>query len=319
MNINKIINTKKNYLYLIVLILFSFNVNAQEPQGFNYQATVRNDNGDLILNANVSFRFNIKQGSQTSVPIYTETHYVTTDDLGQVTLVIGKGTNTEGIFSEINWSLGNYFLGIELNTTGQNYVAMGISQLQSVPYALYAATSGNPSANLTLESVLSINNSAGQKQIKNLLDPTNAKDAVTKSYTDALSMSSRLMNYNDGNNYQILDDNTTIQLQPNSFVYVNANQTTLVFPEASNNCCIGNVIYIYVMQSERSVPRNFVLQPNGSNVAIHTGSKLVSSATEPIQGQFQSGGLQTMVNTGDYWMVANFNKDVNNPLQIGGF
>ncbi len=65
--------------------LFSFVVTltifAQAPQGFNYQATVRNSSGALIVNQNVYFKFNVMSNSQTSVPIFTETHYVPTDDV----------------------------------------------------------------------------------------------------------------------------------------------------------------------------------------------------------------------------------------------
>jgi len=131
----------------------------------------------------VYFKFNVIQGSQTAVPIFTETHYVPTDDLGQVNLVIGQGTATEGTFSELDWSLGSYYLGIELNT-GNGYVAMGTTQLLSVPYALYAANSGNSTPTTpNLQSVLAENNSANNQQIKDLQDPTDAQDAVTKNYT----------------------------------------------------------------------------------------------------------------------------------------
>ena len=90
------------------------------------------------------------QGSQTSLPEFTETHYVPTDDLGQVTLVIGQGTTTEGMFSELDWSLGSYYLSIELDT-GSGYVAMGTTQLLSVPYALYAEN-----ANINYDSIATI-------------------------------------------------------------------------------------------------------------------------------------------------------------------
>jgi hypothetical protein len=115
---------------------------AQAPQGFNYQATVRNSSGALVVNQNVNFKFNLMQNSPTSVPVYSETHYVPTDDLGAVNLVIGQGTETTGTFSAINWGSGNYYMGIELNT-GNGYVAMGTTQLLSVPYALYANSAGN--------------------------------------------------------------------------------------------------------------------------------------------------------------------------------
>ena len=174
---------KKFYAILCIAIASLTQLQAQAPQGFNYQATVRNSSGDLIINTNVYFKFNVIQGSQTAVPIFTETHYVPTDDLGQVNLVIGQGTANTGVFSELDWSLGSYYLGIELDT-GSGYVAMGTTQLLSVPYALYAENSGNATSTTpNLQSVLAENNSAGQQQIKNLLDPTEAQDAVTKNYT----------------------------------------------------------------------------------------------------------------------------------------
>jgi hypothetical protein len=128
---------KKLYTLLALIVLST--INAQAPQGFNYQATVRNSSGALITNQNVLFKFNIMLNSQTSLPVYSETHQAPTDDLGQVNLVIGTGTPTTGSFSSINWGSGSYFLGIELNT-GSGYVAMGTTQLLSVPYALHANT-----------------------------------------------------------------------------------------------------------------------------------------------------------------------------------
>ena len=177
---------KKFYAIIYITIASLTQLQAQAPQGFNYQATVRNSAGDLIVNTNVYFKFNIMQGSQTSLPVFTEIHYVPTDDLGQVNLVIGEGTATTGVFSELDWSLGSYYLGIELDT-GSGYVAMGTTQLLSVPYALYAENSGNaPPTTPNLEVVLAENNSANNQQIKDLQDPTQAQDAATKAYIDAL-------------------------------------------------------------------------------------------------------------------------------------
>ena len=175
---------KKFYAILCLAIASLTQLHAQAPQGFNYQATVRNSSGDLIVNTNVYFKFNVIQGSQTAVPIFTETHYVPTDDLGQVNLVIGQGTANTGTFSELDWSLGSYYLGIELDT-GNGYLAMGTTQLLSVPYALYAENSGNSTPTTpNLEAVLAENNSANNQQIEDLQDPTEAQDAVTKNYAE---------------------------------------------------------------------------------------------------------------------------------------
>ena len=95
---------KTFYAILCLTIASLTQLQAQVPQGFNYQATVRNSAGDLIVNANVYFKFNVIQGSLTAVPVFTETHYVSTDDLGQVNFVIGQGTPSAGTFSELDWS-----------------------------------------------------------------------------------------------------------------------------------------------------------------------------------------------------------------------
>ncbi len=129
-------------LLLLLLLIQSTILLAQAPQGFNYQATVRNASGGLIINQNVNFKFNVMQNTPTSSPVFSETHFAPTDDLGAVNLVVGKGTATTGAFSQINWGSGTYYLGIELNI-GSGYVAMGTTQLLSVPYALYAGSSQN--------------------------------------------------------------------------------------------------------------------------------------------------------------------------------
>ena len=128
-------------IYTLLMFIITLTISAQAPQGFNYQATVRNNAGALMINQNVTFKFNVIKDTPTSVPVFSETHYVPTDDLGAVNLVIGKGTATTGTFNTIDWATGTYYLGIELNT-GNGFKAMGTSQLLSVPYALYAENSG---------------------------------------------------------------------------------------------------------------------------------------------------------------------------------
>ena len=128
----------------IVIGLFSIFGLAQAPNGFNYQASVRDANGDLYTGQSVSFMFHIIQGTQTDAPIYSETHGTNTDDLGQVSLIIGKGNAVSGTFSTIDWSLGSYFLKIEVElSSGSGYIDLGTTQFMSVPYAMYAQSSGS--------------------------------------------------------------------------------------------------------------------------------------------------------------------------------
>ena len=57
--------------------------------------------------------------------------------------MIGQGNSTSGTFSSIDWSLGSYFLKIEVElSAGSGYVDLGTTQFMSVPYALYAQNAG---------------------------------------------------------------------------------------------------------------------------------------------------------------------------------
>ena len=81
------------------------------------------------------------QGSSDATPTYSESHNISTDDLGVVHLSIGSGNAEAGAFNQIDWSLGDYHMGIEINT-GDGFIDMGTTQLMSVPFALYALNSG---------------------------------------------------------------------------------------------------------------------------------------------------------------------------------
>ena len=135
------------HLILLFLLVVGITTFAQAPpQSFNYQATVRDNSGALLVNTpGVLFKFHIHQNSATSLPIYSEVHMVATDNLGQVSLAIGQGSVLTGVFNTINWGASTFYLGIELNI-GNGYVPMGTSQFLSVPYALYSGN-GLPNGN----------------------------------------------------------------------------------------------------------------------------------------------------------------------------
>lgn len=134
----------------LLIITFSFQTYAQLPEAFNYQATIRAESGEILTNSNINFKVTIYEG-QGVVDPFIETHFVSTDDLGHVNFIVGYGQAIEGDISQIDWSIGNYYLQIELDT-GQGFVNMGETQLLSVPYALYALDSGGEPSDL--QSVL---------------------------------------------------------------------------------------------------------------------------------------------------------------------
>ena len=142
---------KKSMLLLVVFFIFtSVALKAQSPQKINFQSIVRNTNGVIVSNKSVSFKITILSGSTTGTPVYSETHLKTTDAIGLVSLQIGSGTVSSGIFSSLNWGNASHFIKLEADFTGGNtYVTLGTQELMSVPYAMYAAKTDTNSLNLT--------------------------------------------------------------------------------------------------------------------------------------------------------------------------
>ncbi len=113
---------------------------AQAPHFFNYQGVARDLSGTPITTQSVSFRISVLQGTMSGSSLYQETHLTETSDLGLFNLHIGSGTIVQGDFRSIDWSLGPFFVKVELDDTGgENYKTVGTVQLLSVPYALHAA------------------------------------------------------------------------------------------------------------------------------------------------------------------------------------
>jgi hypothetical protein len=118
---------------------------AQAPQKMSYQAVIRNASNDLVLNQSIGVQVSILEGSANGTPVYVETHTANTNDNGLVSLEVGTGSVVSGTFASIDWGTGAYFLKTETDPAGgTNYSIVGTTQLLSVPYALYAANSGNP-------------------------------------------------------------------------------------------------------------------------------------------------------------------------------
>jgi len=130
----------------MVMITIAITVLAQSPQAFKYQAVARDNAGNVLANQNVSFKIVIEKESISGPAVYREIHDTTTNELGLVNLEIGNGNVIFGVFEEIDWGNDLYFLKIWMDENGGiNFQYMGTSQLLSVPYANYAATSGDTS------------------------------------------------------------------------------------------------------------------------------------------------------------------------------
>jgi hypothetical protein len=128
----------KRLFALAIGIALTLATLAQAPQGFNYQAVLRDTEGQPIPEQAVSIRFTLQNQDGKAVH-YAELHFLNTSPQGVVSLVVGSGIPIQNSFADIPWKTGEIYLKVEVDPAGgSNFVLLGISQLQSVPYALYA-------------------------------------------------------------------------------------------------------------------------------------------------------------------------------------
>ncbi len=134
----------KRIILSIISFAISFATYSQTPQSFQYQAVVRDASGSALQSQAVNFQLSIISGSIAGPVVYSETHSAITNQFGIVSLSVGAGTPVIGSFSSITWGGSAHFIKVEADPSGgTSYLDMGITQLLSVPYALYAETSGN--------------------------------------------------------------------------------------------------------------------------------------------------------------------------------
>lgn len=127
-----------------LIILASFNSLAQSaPELMRYQAVARNSFAQAVTNQAVTVRVSILGGTTEGPVIFSETHNPITSDLGLFSIQIGNGTALVGSINDIDWGGNAFFLQVELDVLGGSaFSLLGVSELVSVPYTLYASESG---------------------------------------------------------------------------------------------------------------------------------------------------------------------------------
>lgn len=122
-------------IILMPSLIFSSLLIGQPPQSFNYQAVLRDDTGVVLNNVMAEFKIEILRDN---LVVYSESHATDSGLTGVVNFKIGTGTIVSGEFDQIDWSQGRY--GIKISVEEEE---MGVSDIVSVPFALYAVNAGS--------------------------------------------------------------------------------------------------------------------------------------------------------------------------------
>jgi hypothetical protein len=132
---------KRTKLFLAVLLFAGFSNLVQAQTGINYQGLARRASGAPVAEQNIKIKLSIRDVSVSGTVVYTETRSTATNKFGLFNVVIGSNgaSSQTGTLSGLNWATGAKFLQVELDPDGgNNFVDMGATQLEAVPYALYA-------------------------------------------------------------------------------------------------------------------------------------------------------------------------------------
>ena len=120
-------------LILLALVLCSAATMLAQTNRMSYQAVVRNAANELVAEENLTVAISISDANGTSV--YSETHNVTSNRNGVISLMIGEGSSQIGNMTSVDWRTAQIHTVITLpggatlsNTTPVN----------AVPYAFYA-------------------------------------------------------------------------------------------------------------------------------------------------------------------------------------
>jgi len=186
---------------------------TQTNKGINFQGIARDNNGYILANKSINIRISIKADTLSSKIEYQEITPITTSVLGLFTIVVGAYQTNKivavGPFENINWSIAEKYLQIEIDTVGDlSFIYMGTNKINYVPYSFYAdnvraqningiislSQGGTGLDNLkdikVLYNIDKINNTPDSSKPISNLALTAINDKLKK--TDTLSLSNRI-------------------------------------------------------------------------------------------------------------------------------
>jgi hypothetical protein len=186
---------------------------TQTNKGINFQGIARDNNGYILAIKSINIRISIKADTLSSKIEYQEITPITTSVLGLFSIEVGAYQTNKivavGPFENINWSIAEKYIQIEIDTVGDlSFIYMGTNKINYVPYSFYAdnvraqningiislSQGGTGLDNLkdikVLYNIDKINNTPDSSKPISNLALTAINDKLKK--TDTLSLSNRI-------------------------------------------------------------------------------------------------------------------------------
>lgn len=309
---------------LLALMLIPAVFSAQSPSEFKYQAVIRDANGSLLVNQQISIKVSILSGSAIGNTVYSETHTLGTNGYGVASITVGSGTVGSGVFENITWSTDDHFLKTELDISGgNNYQFMGTSEILSVPYANHAKTSAtaiddndksssNEIQQLTLQgNQLVLSNGGGSVTLSGTID----LDADPTNELQALSLSNDTLYLSNGN-YVVLPPDAdgdssnelqTLSINNNDISISNGNTISLPPIPVNNDNDSSNEL------QNLSINNNTISISNGNSVTLPPDGD--SDATNEIQNLSLNNNNLSISGSNSVNLPANNDNSSTNELQ----
>jgi hypothetical protein len=130
---------KRIGLFLTMMLGVSIFAFAQTfPQGMNYQAVMRDLDGQVLADQEMNIKITLLGGDVQGKEIYSEVHQVNSNQIGLINLVIGRGDVIKGDMLDVPWASEEIWMDIAIGNDDKVYNSISTTRLLAVPYAFHA-------------------------------------------------------------------------------------------------------------------------------------------------------------------------------------